>query len=134
MAGECVDANPGELRQPVDAVVQTPQFKDLGMGVDADAQRTVCAPGGRHARTETHHGSCAIAGGTGSDGIGSDSPDQDCNDRTDTVPARSASMPWTAAASPATVVIHPMPSAMAAVRISYAAARMQKACDVAFGV
>src|SRR5690625_4475517 len=104
MAGERVDANPGELRQPVDAVVQTPQFEDLGMGVDADAQRAVCAPGGRHARTETHHDSCAFAGGTDSDWIGSDSPDQDCSDRTDTVPARSASMPWTAAASPATVV------------------------------
>ena len=107
--GERRDTGVAELAQPVGVGRQAPRGQQLGMGVDARAERTAL----RH-----RVGQPATKPDRGSSQAGPSALCSSCSDITPMSPRMPASMPCTAADAPCTVVTHGMFIATAAERIS----------------
>ncbi|SHW00273.1 Uncharacterised protein [Mycobacteroides abscessus subsp. abscessus] len=103
-ARERLDADVAELRHAVGGHRQPPGGQELGVRVDAQAQRTPLCHGGPKPRAETHFSANWLC--------------SSCSDRTPMSPRIPASMPCTAADAPCTVVTHGMLADTAAERIS----------------
>ena len=106
--GEGVDAGQREPLEPARVVGQPPLGEQARVRVDPDAQRPVRGHRDREPLTEgRRHGRAFFRAACMS-----------CSDRTPIPSPRIASMPCTTAAAACTVVMHGMPRATAADRIS----------------
>ena len=130
--GEGVDAGQREALQPARVVGQPPLGQQARVRVDPDAQRPVRADRRRQPLPERcawprHDGSFLHVGAVLIGDSTRVRPHErafrsaacmSCSDRTPIPPPSAASMPCTAAAAPCTVVMHGIPRATAAERIS----------------
>src|SRR5690606_7337814 len=114
-----LDDPQAELTQPRGVVGQAPVREQTGVRVDADAQRAVVVHRRGEPRAEPRAHAPTRSGAAGATPAVRPSPAMcSCRLATANGPARTASMPWTAAASWSTVVAIGLSAAVVAARIS----------------